>query len=220
MKASLLRRRLSGFTLLELLAVITVIGIVSAMVVPAFRGFGRSASLSASGNVVANMIDNARQTAMSKNTLTAVVVLGKQGTDEDFRAVTTLEFDPVAGWSQVQTWEVLPSGIVVDSADRDNCTFLNNSPQPFPFLTRGGLHTNPPVSYRGEPVKESAYAARIFLPTGSLQNPEMPARLRLVEGFVDGERVTYTRPDEKGKTANYYDVSIVGLTGLTKVNRP
>ena len=61
---------------------------------------------------------------------------------------------------------------------------------------------------------------RIFLSNGALQNPEKPAQLRLVEGFYENRRVTYTRPDGQGKPANYYDVAILGLTGTTKMSRP
>ena len=209
----------TAFTLLELLAVMAVIGIVSAMVIPSLRGFGRSAALTNSGNLVTNMANLARQNAVTKNTMTALVVLGQQGSDQDFRAIAVLEYDPVVGWSQSGAWELLPSGVVVDRTDSANSTFMVNSPQPFPFLK--GAKANPPVSFRGQQVANgNGYAARIFLPNGALQNPDKPAQLRLVEGFYDNNRLTYTRPDGQGGSANYYDIAILGMTGTTKVSRP
>jgi prepilin-type N-terminal cleavage/methylation domain-containing protein len=213
------RRR--AFTLIELLAVLAIIGIASMIIVPSMSGFGRSSALTNSGNLVVNLASVARQNAVSKNTMTALVLLGQQNGDQDFRALTVLEYDPIVGWSQTGAWELLPNGIVVDPSDTTNCTFLTNSPQPFPFLSRGAPQANPPVFFRNQQVAPgNGYAARIFLPNGALQNPEKPAQLRLVEGFYDNKRVTYTRPDRQGKPSNYYDISILGLTGTTKVSRP
>ncbi len=153
--------------------VIAIIGIIMAFVVPAVNGFGRSAALTSAGNLVTNLANYARQDAVSKNTMTALVVLGSQGTDQDFRAVAMVEYDPVAGWNQVGNWELFPAGIIIDRNDATNCSFLANSPQPFPFLSRGGGQKNPPVTYQGKQVTDqTGYAARIFLSNGALQNPD------------------------------------------------
>jgi prepilin-type N-terminal cleavage/methylation domain-containing protein len=210
-----------AFTLIEMLVVVMIIGILLGLVVPAVNGFGRSSALTTGGNLVVNLANFARQQAVSKNTMTALVLLGNQGTDTDFRAFTVLEFDPVAGWSRTNQWEILPVGVVVDRNDAANCTFLTNSPQPFPFLTRFTGQKNPPVTFEGQQVADQkGYAARIFMPNGALQNPEQPAQIRLVQGFSQGNQVVYTSHDGQGKAANYYDVVIVGMTGTAKVDRP
>lgn len=210
-----------GFSLIEMVVAMMVIGIISGFVVPAFNGFGRSSSLTSAGNAVANMANFARQEAMTKNTMTALLVLANQGTDDDYRAVTVLEYDTVTGWSQALPWEKLPDGVMVDCSDTTNCSFLENSPKPFPFLTKFGGQNNPPVSYQGQQVASSGgYIARLFLSNGSLQNPEEPAQLRLVQGYRQGQSVVYTQPNASGKAANYYDIAIVGTTGTTKIDRP
>ncbi len=204
-----------------MIVVIAIIGIIVAVVVPSVRGFGQSASLTSSGNLIANLANLARQNAVSKNTMSALVLLGNQGSDQDYRALALLEFDAVSGWSQVGNWESLPNGVVVDCNDTINCSFLANSPQPFPFLSRSGGLKNPPLLFQGKPVADgSGYAARIFLANGTLQNAEKPAQLRLVEGFVQNGRAVYTRPNPKGGPSNYYDIAILGLSGTTKVSRP
>lgn len=214
-------RIVAAFSLIELLTVIMIIGILAGLVVPAVNGIGRASALTTGGNTVVDLVNFARQEAMTKNTMTALVVLGHQGVDEDYRALTVLEYDSVAGWSQVMQWEILPTGIVIDCNDTANCSFLTHSPQPFPFLSRFPNQSNPPVKYQGTQVADqSGYAARIFMPNGALQNPEQPAQLRLVEGIYQGNRITYTSHISSNQAANYYDVAILGLTGTTKVNRP
>ncbi|MEI9898085.1 MAG: prepilin-type N-terminal cleavage/methylation domain-containing protein [Chthoniobacter sp.] len=212
------RGAVRAFSLIELLVVVMIIGIIMGFVVPAVNGFGRSSALTTGGNLVVNMVNLARQNAVTKNTMTALVLLKDQGTDQDFRAFAVLEYDPVAGWSQTGQWATLPVGVVVDRNDTANCTFLANSPQTFPFLSRFPGQKNPPVTYQGQPV--TAYATRIFMANGGLQNPQDPAQLRLVQGFNQGSQVIYTSRAGPGTAANYYDITILGMTGTTKVDRP
>lgn len=214
-------RRPAGFSLIELLAVVGLIVILMSFIVPAVSNFGRATGLTSGGNMVTHLVALARQTAISKSTLTALVMLADQGTPADYRAFTVLEYTAGQGWSQITKWETLPDGIVVDHTNFQECTFLENSPVSFPFLDGPPKQNNPPVFYRDEQLRNpQGYAARIFLPHGGLQNPEWPAQIRLVEGFIEGDTVVYTRRNDSGKTANFYDVAIIGATGLTKVSRP
>jgi hypothetical protein len=205
-----------------MLIVIAVIVILTALVVPAATSLGRANGLTTGGNSVTNLVSYARQLAVSKNTMTALVILANQGSQDDFRAITVLEYDPVVGWSQATEWRKLPSGIIFDP-DPQESSFLNNSPR-FPFLATTNQQ-NPPVSYplgpgsSAQPIRDpGGYAARIFLPSGGLQNSEAPAQLRLVEGFMENGRVTRTRRGNTG-SANFYDIAIIGATGIAKINR-
>jgi competence protein ComGC len=217
------RRHSSAFTLLEMIVVMAAIVIMTTLVVPAVTSLGRSTGMTTGGNLVTNLVSYARQMAVAKNTMTALVVLARQDSPDDFGAITVLEYDPTAGWNQITEWKKLPTGIVFDPNTTDS-TFLDRTPS-FPFLATTNQN-NPPVNYKSvdgsrmEPVRDPAgYGARIFLPSGGLQNPEDPARLRLVEGYIQGGQVVRTR--RAGTTsANFYDVSIIGATGVTKVSRP
>ena len=209
----------AAFTLVELLTVLAVIGIVMGFVGPAISGMGRSTALVTAGNTVNNMANLARQHAMSRNTLTALVVLGNQGTDADYRAVVVMEYNRDTGWSRIGGWETLPVGITIDSVDTLECSFLLQSPNPFPFLATKS-QDNPPIDFQSAQVGPSAYAARIFTPGGGLQNPGYPAQIRLVEGRVEGGTILYTNRNALGKPANWFDIAIVGATGATKISRP
>jgi len=198
-----------------------VLVIVTGFLVPAVASLGRSTALVTGGNMVANLANQARQTAISKNTMTALVLLTAQGTPEDYRAVMVLEYIAGGGgWSPATGWQTLPDGIIVDFADPTNCTFYEETPAAFPFLTGPPVQKNPPITYKKTQVGPSAFSARIYLPTGGLQNPEKSAQIRIVEGFAQGTQLVRTHPDGTGKSANYYDIAIVGATGTTKISRP
>ncbi|MDD5350585.1 MAG: hypothetical protein PHQ12_10275, partial [Chthoniobacteraceae bacterium] len=203
--------------LVELLAVIAIIGMMSGAFSMAI-GYGRSTSLVAGGDLVTNLAAFARQTAMTKNTMTALVLPANQGTAGDYRSFAVVEYKPGFGWSQITSWQALPTGVVVDTSEE--CTFLTNSPNPFPNLDGPPRQSNPPFSYQGAAITNPAgYAARIFLPSGGLSDSESPAQIRLVEGSNQGGRTVYAHASG-GKPANYFDVALLGATGLAKTSRP
>lgn len=211
----------AAFSLVELLTVIAILGITMGIVVPAFSGMGRGTALVTAGNTVNNLTSLARQHAMSRNTLTALLILANQGTEADYRALTVVEYKPGIGWFQVGGWETLPVGITVDSADTQECSFLLHSPNPFPFLSASGGKDNPLVLFQSLPVRNpEGFAARIFTPGGGLQNPSHPAQIRLVEGRVEAGKLYYSHRNDQGKPANFFDIAIVGATGATKISRP
>ena len=209
-----------AFTLVEMIVVMAIIGIMLALTLPAVTSLTRSRSLTSGGDMVTNMIALARQTATSKNTMSALVLLGAQGSaDADYRAFTVLHYSlDQQIWVQDTPWASLPTGIIVDCSDPTNCTFLTNSPAPFPDLASG--QTNPPVTYLQKKI--TSFAARIFGPSGGLLNPQYPAQIRLVEGALQGtNKVLYTHPGSGGSApANYYDLALLGATGQVKIGRP
>ena len=203
-----------AFSLLELLVVVGLLAALLALSLPAVNGLKGSNNLVRGGNAVANLAAYARQQAVSMGTMTALVLLTGQGSDADYRTLTVLEYAEGNGWRQATAWQELPMGILVDYSDTVRCSFLTNSPATFPFL---GSQPNPPVSYKGARV--TAFAARIFLPSGSLQNPESPAQIRLIEGVSQNGRLTRTGSQLDGAAANFYEVAIIGATGNIKINR-
>lgn len=207
-----------AFTLVELLTVMAIMVLLIGLVASALR-YSRGPSLTSAGQKLSSLLAVARQNSIAKNALTAVVLLGQQGTEADFRTFTLLEYRPDQGkWKQISPWEKLPQGVVVDCGNSGASTFLANSPSPFPFLAAG--EPNPPVKYEGKAITGSnGYAARIFLPNGGLQNPEVPATIRLVEGAVQNGQLILANRDQGG-SANFYDLTIIGAVGSVKTSRP
>lgn len=93
-----LKRR--AFTLVEMLAVIAIIGVVSALVIPALTGLGQGSSLTTTGQSVLDQFVTARQTALSRNRNTEV---------RFYTSRSTLG----SGFLGTQVWcQVLKNGVV------------------------------------------------------------------------------------------------------------
>lgn len=206
----------SGFTLIELLLVMVIMAVLIGIGIGSFSGTIRGMSLTNAGNKVTMIMEAARQRAMAGNVLTAVVLVTGSGTSEDGRALTVIEY-PQEGpaWIQIRDWELLPSGIVVDVGNNAAAegSFIALS-KPLPF-TNGG--TTAPVSYQGQALNQTQFAARVFLPGGGVLNASDAAELRVVEGNVADGKTTYPNPDGP---SNYYRITLLTSNGRTKVSRP
>jgi len=214
------RARMAGFTLIELLLVLAVMTVLLTLVVPAVQSTG-AARLTAGGKQVAGLVGAARQTAMSHNTLAALVLLTSSNQPQAYRAFAIIYYKEGQGWVQKGNWELLPEGVVVDASNTADSTFLLNAPEPFPFLSEEQGQAVPPVRYQGEGVQgNNAMAARIFTAGGGLLDASVPSQIRLVEGHVMSGTVQYGKPGVDGRPDNFFDIAILGATGLPKISRP
>ena len=213
-------RRALGFTLVELLVVMAVIACLMAVSSMGTGHVLRAMALTNAGNKVTQIIETARQQALTRNAMTAVVLLKGMGTPVDGRAFTVIEYTHAGSWRQVREWDSLPEGIAVDlNAGGLDGSFFTNGPQPFPFA--GDAGDGAPVAYGSHlSLPANAFAARIFLPGGGLLNPDVAAQFRLVEGTVVNGGIQYTQLASTGGPANYYRIILLGATGKTKVERP
>jgi len=212
-----------GFTLIELLVVVAVIVIMAGLAVPAYTSIGKGSQLSASGNRVANLINLARQNSMSKNSMTAFLVLTDSRINNAYQSVALMELPNQSSvWTQISNWETLPSGTIIDPGPDGNPSHpyqfsFNNSSDttPLPGVPQQPF---PPISYGGRHA--GTYRYEIFLPNGSLLSGSA-VQIRLAEGLISSGVATYTHPDPKGGgPANYYEVTILAGTGRTKIDRP
>ncbi|TLD70693.1 prepilin-type N-terminal cleavage/methylation domain-containing protein [Phragmitibacter flavus] len=210
----------AGFTLVEILVVMVVMLVILTVSFTGLGGAMRGLALTDAGNKFTQLCDAARQRAMSANVLTAVVAVTALGVPEDGRAFCILECPPGGPWKQTREWEFIPDGMTLDlSTTTENLqTFAELSPAVFPF--NGGT-TGAPVGFRNHnKLAEGTYAARIFLPGGSLKNASEPARFQIVEGVSSGGETTYSQVGDGQTPVNYYRITLIGATGGTKVERP
>jgi len=110
-----------GFTLIELLAVVAIMILIMAMVVPAFRSVGRATNLTAGANMVVDQLNVARQTALSQNCLVQVRFYKLPGPTDGtnataYRAMRIFTYDPTGTVATPLTSvKYLPTGAIMVS---------------------------------------------------------------------------------------------------------
>jgi type II secretion system protein H len=121
-----------GFTLIELMVVIAILGIITAIAVPNYRAYLDRVRLKTAGREMATMLQFARSQAI--------------GSDEPWRVC----FDPAGGRYHLLDG-VASIRQVVDLAHHPGISFGSNNPEPI-----DANHVVPPadgVTYVGEKVK-------------------------------------------------------------------
>lgn len=179
---------------------------------PSLRG---SRTLAVSGDNVARLLTAARQHAIAHKTMTAFIALVDHSSDANYRTFTIAARQHNGRWRQITNWEPLADGITLDLG-RNHCSFLYDSP-----LLPG--FTPHQIAYEDRHLLPEDFACRIFLPNGSLSNPDVPIQIRLVEGTVKGAGsdvvVHYEHEEQDGEPAHFYDISIVGTSGRLQIHR-
>lgn len=205
-----------GFSLLELLTVITILAITTALLIPAVSNFGKAGNLTSAGNQLTSLATQARQNSITKGALTALL-LANEGSGSR-RATSLWELRPredgsipqSSDWVQASRWTLLPEGTAVDT-QKTNLADQNASLVP----------ALPSFRYNGTLLRN--YALVIFKPDGSLfpiGNVAVP-RMRVVEGIIENaSTIRYTRPAETGgEPANFYDITLLPASGRLKIDR-
>jgi type II secretory pathway pseudopilin PulG len=206
-----------GFTILELMVVIAISILLVGLLAPAVNSLAKTTLLTSSGNQIVNLVEFARQDAMSKNAMTALIMVDDPAMDNKDRTFAIFELTPspngiqsqTSDWKQISHWETLSAGVIVDQS-----MLQDSSTQPFPPFPALKYGASSPASYK--------YA--VFLPGGALLSGSA-AQIRLCEGYYPPGATApiYTRPKAgsgPGSPANYYNITILAATGRPKIDRP
>jgi prepilin-type N-terminal cleavage/methylation domain-containing protein len=233
--------RTNGFTLIEMLTVIVIIGIVVAMTIPAVTNLMKSGGVSAASREVANTLGLARQLAITQRTFARVVFpCNLPQTPPDVSppemwyrtyAVMTNRDNSVAaaaGWAYASKWEYLPVGAVF--LDK---THIGLSPSPPPLHNPGALDDTDFLNEQrisfpipGNLVNKATIAYIEFGPTGTATPLTVgggASVLAMTEGFVGGTPPAPTPTTTKtsgGTLANLTTISVDSLVGRIQVARP
>lgn len=191
--------REKGFTLIELLTVLAVIIMLVALVAANMGDLGSSRNLANGGSLLRGLVDQARQTARSHNSMTMLV--GRLDGDDGGRLFTLLERrSGSAAWQQISKWERLPDGI---SLDREESEIFVQSATDTTTLAR------PTLKHGAAQIQPSQYGYAVFLPGGRLYASTAEPPVLYLKHLQAGE-------DPK----NYYKIVINPMTGVPHVKRP
>jgi len=190
---------------------VSLIGVL----VPAFSGIGKAGALNGDGALIANLANVARQNSLSKNAMTALVVVTDRSNDFQNRVFTMLELLPSSNghppvntdWKQISKWETLGRGVVVNNWTTQSGTASTVSP------------ALPPLTYGGQQIDQ--FKSLVFMPDGSTYG-DGPTTVELVEGYYPKGAATpfYTGGLKNGSAANFYQLTILNATGRIKIDRP
>jgi prepilin-type N-terminal cleavage/methylation domain-containing protein len=223
--------RRQGFTLVEMLAVLAIIGIILAAGLPAVMSLMKSGGVTAASREVSNTMSLARQYAITRRANTRIVFAYYDSQNQGgtlpasnlwyigYSVVATNPANPTWPWQYLDKWQYLPVGTVFLSKfpggtgswgyGYDLDAQSTNLPHDvIPFVTRDpvtGANTTTGVSV--------AYLE--FTPTGAATTY---GQLTVVEGFREpGASPPFSVPFRSG--TNYFDIAVDNLIGRIRVTR-
>lgn len=107
----------TGFTFLELLIVLLVVGLLTAASVPAFKTFSENMRLRAGARLTLNLLRQARANAIANHRATYVVIptSGDIWSDLHYKGMKIVYEDSPNVYVTLSNWEYLPKGLQIDS---------------------------------------------------------------------------------------------------------
>lgn len=189
--------RSRGFTLVELLTVTCILAILASLAVPALISSWRSSALTAAGNTLADVAALARQNALNRGTVVALVISDRITTSTS-QGVTLLEFDPLTSrWKQSHQWIRLPDVIQVIDQSPDKISASEISPVNLQF--------------NGTTLQN--YTALVFYPDGRMENSSITRTLSL--RFINADSGSQSE-----SLINYYDICFNSASSAFQIRRP
>lgn len=235
------RRRGAGFTLIELIVVITIIGIISVFVVPAASTMIMGTDLTRSAQVLSSQLSIARQIATTKNHAVEVRFIqfadpeqpGEKVADPTtwrFRAIQLMEVFENGNMAQVGKFERLLGNVIMDESlyssllDQQGTAQPNQQPLKLIRVEAGERVDYPPLPRTSVKSPQDAlkyhYVAFRFLTDGTTNlNPNGNWFVTLYQG-VDRNKLQSGGDSTKPPPFNYFTAQIDAANGSVRSFRP
>ena len=229
------KRRLPGFSLLELLVVMTVMSVLILLIAPSIFSVLHAQALSSGAREVSNHLVKARSLAIAKHTLTRLLFAKTWPEEKDsddigsFRKYSIWEWNPEnSKFERVSEWRTLPPGTFFEPAVPGYIKKSN-----YAINDATSVYGDDGFDQKDAEIKVKAYNdAEIeaqfveFLPTGAARLPggtQKKVIYVLAEGEINTtpEGPMVIRKDRSNsQPKNWAQVNLDTLTGRVRIYRP
>ena len=208
------KRQNSGFTIFELLVVISIVAIMFVVSVPAFQGIGRGQKMNSAVAQLRSTIALARQWAITRNDYTYIIFPDHEftyGAGPD----AYMALKSYAVWSEkngyISDWRYLPEGVVFNPDTSLYENLFNGTDRIFSVQFKTSKQN----------VSTNDMYAISFAPNGRLnQKGAKPINLLIYEGWMTVNTNTgkVTGPEITPQSTRSVQLEIHPLTGGVKVS--
>ena len=217
----------NGFTLVEMMAVLVIMGILIAFAVPAVERIMKSSGLSIADRGVSNSLSLARQYAITHRTSTRVIfayydpvtpanTAGSTNMWYVAYTVVARENNTAATWDYVSKWDYLPAGAIFLNDNPGNTVVATPTAGPFPAgssLNSDLQSFTLPFPTASSPATRFAFIE--FNSTGADSRSDgRTDQLTLTEGFIQNSSLPFRT------SSNYVNIAVDNIVGRIQETRP